>query len=294
MTLTQILQKIREAFYTKKEIDAMGGGTSLSDTISQKANDNNVVHKSGDETLTNGAKTFDSTAPLRIQGCYKGNEFSINARTVLELRSNRDTVDKSGIYISKFRQNKPQGEMGNGSNILTIDVLENGVRTNDLFRFTAQEWVNDIPTIEYLEPATKASNIQSFLGSSTRPWGDTYTNAINGINPGALSLPSISNTGANAWIALDTTDWVKEASTSASQKYIPLADGWLNVRVDNAILLAIAVGGNYMHQMIRSETPNSLALLMPVFKGEQVAIIVGGNENLAYNRVTFYYCQGNV
>ena len=112
-----------------------------------------------------------------------------------------------------------------------------------------------------------------------------------------MSLPSISASGANAWIALDTTDWVKNAATSAAQKYTPPADGWLNIRVDNAIMLGLAITGgsnNYMHQMVRSETPNSLALLIPVFKNIEVAILVAGNDNLTYNRATFYPCQGNV
>ena len=134
------------------------------------------------------------------------------------------------------------------------------------------------------------------LGLSSHAWKDCNTKAINGINPGALSLPSISASGANAWIALDTTNWVKNAATSAAQKYTPPADGWLNVRVDNATMLGLAITnvGNYMHQMVRSETPNSLALLLPVFKNTEVAILVAGNENLTYNKATFYPCQGNV
>lgn len=139
-----------------------------------------------------------------------------------------------------------------------------------------------------LKPLWNNTN-DSSLGTSTNKW-----KTFNGINPGALSLPSISNTGANAWIALDTTNWVKNASVSNAQKYLPLADGWLNVRIDNATMLAIAVGGNYMHQIIRSGTANSLALLMPVFKNTEVAIMVSGNENLSYNRATFYPCKGNV
>ena len=135
-------------------------------------------------------------------------------------------------------------------------------------------------------------NSTTDLGTSAKKW-----KSFNGINPGALSLPSISASGANAWIALDTTDWVKNAATSAAQKYTPPADGWLNIRVDNAIMLGLAITGgsnNYMHQMVRSETPNSLALLIPVFKNIEVAILVAGNDNLTYNRATFYPCQGNV
>lgn len=50
MTLTQILQKIRSAFYTKAETDTK---------LNTKANDSDVVHKSGDE-IVNGTKTFTS------------------------------------------------------------------------------------------------------------------------------------------------------------------------------------------------------------------------------------------
>ena len=83
MTLTQILQKIKSAFYTKKEIDSMG--TSLSDTISQKANDSDVVHKSENETIT-GTKTFSSNIVGNLTG---------NADT-----ATKATQDSNGNQIS--------------------------------------------------------------------------------------------------------------------------------------------------------------------------------------------------
>lgn len=54
MTITQILQKIRSAFYTKAETD-----TKINTALNTKANDNDVVHKNGDETI-NGIKIFTS------------------------------------------------------------------------------------------------------------------------------------------------------------------------------------------------------------------------------------------
>jgi len=162
-----------------------------------------------------------------------------------------------------------------------VDLTSNQTVAGDK-EFTGTTTAHDV-----IPSATETYN----LGSPTAQW-----KTFNGINPGALSLPSISSSGANAWIALDTTDWVKSAVTSAAQKYTPPADGWLNIRVNNATMLGLAItgGGNYMHQMVRSETPNGLALLIPVFKNTQVAILVAGNENLVYDRSTFYYCQGNV
>ena len=75
MTLTQILQKIRSAFYTKAEIDSMGGGSSLSSTLNSKANDSDVVHKSGDETIS-GNKTFNGNL---VANNGKDGAFSITA-----------------------------------------------------------------------------------------------------------------------------------------------------------------------------------------------------------------------
>ena len=53
MTITQILQKIKSAFYTKAETD-----TKINTALNTKANDSDVVHKSGDETIS-GVKNFN-------------------------------------------------------------------------------------------------------------------------------------------------------------------------------------------------------------------------------------------
>lgn len=143
------------------------------------AYDDSVVHNTSNETIS-GTKTFGEN--IRIKGSYKGDEFSPNARTALELRSNRDTEDKSGIYISKFRQNVAQGEMGSNDNqILTIDILENGVRSNSIFRYTFKGWENDVPTKAYFEPYNP--NTQASLGSSTYKWADVNTALLNGKAP---------------------------------------------------------------------------------------------------------------
>ena len=107
-----------------------------------------------------------------ILGSYLGNEFSTNARTCLYLKSNRDTDGQSGIYFSKYRQNVAQGAL-TGSNLvsLTLDVLENSVRTNGCIAIQFRYFENDVPTKIYIIP--KAS-VTSYMGTADNPWTNVY------------------------------------------------------------------------------------------------------------------------
>ena len=253
---------------------------------------------------------------LTINGVACGDILTHNASEFVDVSSNQTvggvkTFSKIALKSSRIeRGSLPSSNITEDNEIEIVD--KNGRRILGIFNYyyidgsgKTSFYAYNPNTIDYDNIAISfnfgRNNQKSLspivdntinLGISTYKW-----KSFNGVNPGALSLPSISASGANAWIALDTTDWVKNAATSAAQKYTPPADGWLNIRVDNAIMLCLAITGgsnNYMHQMVRSETPNSLALLIPVFKNIEVAILVAGNDNLTYNRATFYPCQGNV
>ena len=124
-----------------------------------------------------------------IAGRYLENEFSTNARTCLYLKSNRDTDGKSGIYFSKFRQNVAQGAL-TGPNLvsLSLDVLENSVRTNGCIAIDFRYFENDVPTKIYVIP--KAS-MTSYMGTADNPWTNAYiTNLIlngNAFDPASTS-----------------------------------------------------------------------------------------------------------
>jgi hypothetical protein len=57
------------------------------------------------------------------------------------------------------------------------------------------------------------------LGTSTNKW-----KTLNGVNPGALSLPDISNA-----ISIDTTGWDLTGNAFSPNWYMPTVDGWLCV-----------------------------------------------------------------
>ena len=126
-------------------IDTQNSTFTIGTALIDLAQDSDVVHNTGDEDV-NGTKTFKDMIP--IDGDYLGNEASTNQRTNICLRSNRDTADKSGAYISRFRQNRSQGALQtNDLQKIGFDVLENGVRTNNVFDIQCTGWLNDVPQI---------------------------------------------------------------------------------------------------------------------------------------------------
>lgn len=151
-------------------------------SLANYALDANVVHTSGDETIA-GKKSFN--AMPSILGSYLGNEYSTNARTCLYLKSNRDTDGQSGIYFSKFRQNRAQGAL-TGSDLvdLSLDVLENSVRTNSCISISFRYFENDVPTKIYFIP--KAS-VTSYMGTANNPWTNIYGTNIYGSFTGNLT-----------------------------------------------------------------------------------------------------------
>ena len=256
------------------------------------------------DILTHNVSEFVNVSTAQTIGgdkTFTGNGFFNSYRVKIKNGSQEigvvpSTNQWNGInFIDKNKSSTfsiEQAFLSNGNTVLHFSMTPNIAGGSLLRIFESTYNASTAEIVTKSRTLIPDVNNSRDLGTSTNKW-----KSFNGINPGALSLPSISASGANAWIALDTTDWVKNAATSAAQKYTPPADGWLNIRVDNAIMLGLAITGgsnNYMHQMVRSETPNSLALLIPVFKNIEVAILVAGNDNLTYNRATFYPCQGNV
>ena len=272
------------AYIKSLTINGVACGDILTHNVSE------FVDVSSNQTV-NGIKTFSSN--ITIQGSYNGNEFSSNARTVLEFRANRDTANKSGIYLSKFRQNRAQGEIGyNDSHILTIDVLENEVRTNDLFRFSFKGWVNDVSTKAYLEPYN--SNTQTFLGTASHKWADVGTNAINGINPGALSLPNTASP-----IQLDTTSFDVTATTIGT--FASTVDGWaiLSMSQKNKPFGIWIISEFYRASFysVKNNTDYMIFALIPVKANLNMTIYCTADDidsTRVINWLRVYPCLGNV
>ena len=111
---------------------------------------------------------------ISILGDYIGNESSTNGRSCLYLKANRDTDGKSGLYVTKFRQNVAQGSMGSSDVVyLSHDILENETRTNAGFVESYGNWEDDVPKGISVYSTIATRN----LGTSAKPWTNTY--AVN-------------------------------------------------------------------------------------------------------------------
>lgn len=244
--------------------------------VTTKANDADVMHLTGDETST-GKKVFGDMATF--DGSYLGNEASANARTAIVVESNRDTHGQSGIYITKFRHNKAQGSMsGNDVVYIAFDVLENSVRTNQALRASFTQFVNDIPTrvIFYSDV-----NGDRFLGTAAAKW--TH---INGLNPGALSLPDLT-------AGVDISAYITDITGASNiNKFTPTADGWVSIGLSNADFIEIyipssLIGGSFT----KSSVNNYGQAFMPVIANKEVRFALKGSS---IGWAKFYPCQGNI
>lgn len=107
------------------------------------------------------------------------------------------------------------------------------------------------------------------LGTSTNKW-----KTLNGINPGALSLPAISN-----FVELDSTNWNLDGTAT---DIIASGDGWIQVVVngDSTSYVALQVGyysyPNCYYRATGNAINDSASAMIPVKSGQGVRMYLKG------------------
>ena len=251
------------------------------DAVTSKAQDSDVMHLSGDETA-DGLKTF--LKYITSDGSSTGDEYSPNTRTNLWLMGNRDTEEVSGILFDSYRQNTAQGT---GIHILGIGIKENSVRYEGC-RW-GWYWDNNLNGYSFDFKPTKQGANQALthnLGSSTDKW-DT----INGINPGALSLPDLDN-------GIDISGYISvTGGQNVLSTYTAPADGWISInlrRASGAVALMISNGSCAVtgRDTTFPDAHRECPAILPVLKNDTVTILSNLADSVLWAK--FYPCQGNV
>ena len=101
------------------------------------------------------------------------------------------------------------------------------------------------------------------LGNSSYKW-----KTLNGVNPGALSLPDVSNA-----VSIDTTDWDKTGNLIS---YTPPVDGWISIITDNSsaanYIRCAYDNGDILAKANGNGYAQGLSVFLPVPKNVQVGI----------------------
>ena len=222
--------------------------------LSDKADDSGVVHLSGDETA-GGNKTFSNNITAPGVKYVSSAETSGQGSSILSLYSTLTFLngDPSIVARLNFR-------------VLGADG------SKSLYPHETDQYV---------------------LGLTSRRYANTWTNAINTLNPGTLSLPNLS-------AGVDISGYITAGDTH--NEYTPTVDGWISVilkKTTTSGALAIFiyqgdVSNSYFgNTSLPNETEHCGMVSIPVKAGIVVNIDTRGVNTYVYS-AKFYPCIGNV
>ena len=251
-------------------------------TVTSKANDSDVVHKSGNETVA-GNKRFTgltTTAP-------DSTLWPINTQTTDDITF----LHSSAVHVEQ-RGSGNLTDLSNGAwNIANLGYgcffFRNKSSTDIRYKHLALNTVNRIYIVSngnrQLNNVTPETDNTYSLGDSTRRWS-----TINGLEPSALGMPDLSN-------GIDISSYIDVNQTS---EYTAPADGYISIcgytnSNTNAILIK---DKNYDFAMTSRALTTSLGLttflIMLVVKNHVYEITCSLVNTLSYAK--FFPCQGNV
>lgn len=227
--------------------------TETDTLLSDKANDADAVHKSGAETIA-GLKTFSDDTYFK----------SLNFTNEVASQSSSGSAILPLLATITYRDETPSAT----------------ARFN--LRITAAGEKSLYPH----------ENNQYSLGLASRRLKEIYTHSlnvvsqINGINPGALSLPNLS-------AGVDISGYIANLSKGVNT-YTPPANGWVVIRVRKTYLahasLMIYQPGGLLSSCETTEFGIS-GTNLPVIANQNIEIYIIA-DSLASAK--FYPCTGNV
>ena len=240
-----------------------------------------VVHTSENETIT-GVKTLIDYWHLQAQN-LKAGEGEIYGRTGYSFSyTDKNDVTMGDVTLFKnanaartFIRIRGGDYYTNGAPAAAGTLVQSALMVGT--NASGKKIIECDSDIVY--PTT---NNATDLGDSTHKW-----KTLNGINPGALSLPDLSNA-----VSIDTTNW---SVAGARNFYTPSADGWFFIRVEGigVCKLNIHLGSpdNNYPTWNNWNQDTYTTLTVPAVQGVKLYIYIIA-DLIKYCK--FYPCLGNV
>ena len=230
---------------------------------------------SGSNSFTGTTKLLNDAPKLQFTNTNQTGNTAPSSNTLARIQFNGSTVDNFGNLFCEFLTT---GENRFGHQIYDISKTKSNIiqqRANSTATAT-------VFTCDSIIPATTG---ETELGTSSKKW-----KTLNGINPGALSLPDLDNT--YRW-SLDTTNWVLDGSSHNT--FTLNFSGWLNIRIPDAVgnYIIIQSGSitisNQGTGTLSSAVTRPLSLLIPVIEGVSGTVRVNAASIVGF----FYPALGN-
>lgn len=233
--------------YLIASVDSVNETAAVTTPLTVLALDSGVMHLSGNETAA-GAKTFSSnlTSPGLIS--ISSAETSGQGSSILSLYSTLSFL--------------------NGDPSITA-------RLN--FRILGSDGSKSLYPHE---------TGQYVLGLTSRRYANTWTNAINALNPGSLSFPDLNN-------GIDISGFITNLSKGVNT-YTPPSNGWLSIRVKKTSLTHVSLMMYQPGGLLSSCETTEFGISgtnLPVIANQNVEIYIIA-DSLASAK--FFPCQGNV
>lgn len=271
-------------------VDSDNSTVTVGSALIDLALDANVMHLSGDESVS-GIKAFIGTRT----------EFKRSNGDGVLLFNNGSFIkgDTPNDIINICRQYYGDGtSIGNALGYNSVTVNNNGKKTTYQFyclentsgstsRTTLQmNYDKSLPgaDAQYFNLTGSlfpSANNSYSLGNSSNKWKQ-----INGLNPGALSLPNLDN-------GVDISGYITDLTGASNiNKYTPLVNGWISVGLSGAEFIELYIPSALMGgTFTKSSTNNYAQAFMPVIANKEVRISLKG---VSIGWAKFYPCLGNV
>lgn len=254
-------------------IDTQNSTFTIGTALIDLAQDSDVVHKSGNETIS-GTKTFlDVPIPLKSSTA----ELGVTGGSTKVIFTDKNLLNLAGITFGNYGSSK--------LSYCRFQIYDKDSNNQELERFLEFAFVSNNQNA-YFRP-----NVSDFvsLGSTSIRWKDLYTNKVNNLEPSSLSLPSASGT-------IDISSYITDLTGVNVNYYTPSANGYIVITCNSNDVDYIKMSNNLDFISVVDNTNNQftsgiLGVWQPCIAGMGVQIRI---KSSALRTAKFIPCQGNV
>ena len=274
----------RGVLFSVTAIDTQNSTFTIGTALIDLAQDSDVVHKSGNETVT-GIKTITDT---NLEFKSTSAEYGVSAGDSSVIFKDKNNLQTFKIYSRVFFSGLDNNLV---SFFLTQKVgntyyISNGIQ---LFANTGNKNV-------ILRPILANNNADGLfvsLGDSNRKWSDVQTYKINALEPSSLSLPSDRSA------RIDISSYITNLGNGDTNAYTVPANGyiWLQFTSITSIICYSQTSStmtNYAQTFTRSQGDGLLYVFFPVRKNDKFIVQIYTSSTAVVQNAYFIPCQGNV